>query len=78
MRTGVWMGKEARYSWKEGCMRASGGGAQYSTEVTGRNVYVVGGSYWGQTVTIKYFIILSVFPFIRSSGSLKVRDIFPV
>lgn len=55
MRTGVWMGEEARYSWKEGCMRASGGGAQYSTEVTGRNVYVVGEELLGSDCDNKIF-----------------------
>lgn len=62
MRTGVWMGEEARYSWKEGCMRASGGGAQYSTEVTGRNVYVVGEELLGSDCDSKifyYFICIS-------------------
>lgn len=43
-------------------MRASGGGAQYSTEVTGRNVYVVGEELLGSDCDSKifyYFICIS-------------------
>lgn len=36
---------------RRGCMRASGGGAQYSTEVTGRNVYVVGEELLGSDIS---------------------------
>lgn len=36
-------------------MRASGGGAQYSTEVTGRNVYVVGEELLGSDCDNKIF-----------------------
>lgn len=32
-------------------MRASGGGAEYSTEVTGRNVYVVGEELLGSDIS---------------------------